>query len=240
MRLNNEIRIGMMVSAVVVLLAGLSIKTGNLNFTRAGYVLKVRFGNIDGVNVNAPVMVNGFEVGIVKDIAIKDDADETQMELTLWLDDKAKIREGAQAYVKNLGLLGEKYVGLSAGPKGGKILSPETVIEGVEPSDLGKLMSDGQEIAAQLKEISQSINGHLQKNKEAIDSILANMDVTVKNMSSITKNVDERLEMNKAHIDEMMVNLHAASVNLDELSYDLKANPWKLLYRPKEQKKKDF
>jgi len=50
------------------------------------------------------------------------------MELTVWIDEKAKLREGAEAYIKNMGLLGEKYVGLTSGETGGEFLKPGALI----------------------------------------------------------------------------------------------------------------
>lgn len=226
MKISNEAKIGVMIFGVVVLLIIMTVKTGNFNFSKKGYEVKVYFETIDGVKVNAPVLLNGLEVGLVKDIKINYGEDKSTMELVLWLEEWAKLREGAKAHVKNMGFMGEKYVGLTFGNSTGAFLPAGTIIEGVTPADFDKLVSDGQEIAAQLKEISMNLNERLEKNKEAIDT-------TISNLASITSNVDERLKVNQEHIDDIVTHLQSVSVNLDELSYDLKTNPWKLLYRPK-------
>ena len=233
MKLSNEAKIGIMVVAVVVLLAGLTIKTGNFNFSKKGYLMKVSFTNIDGIDLNAPVLLNGLEVGAVKDIIIDHSNDDTTMQLVVWLEDHAKVRQGAKAYVKNMGFMGEKYVGLTAGDKGAPWMGPGETIRGDAPADLDKLLKDGQEIAAQLKEVSQNINERLRVNKDHIDSTLANFH-------SISDNIDERLRVNKDHIDGLIASLHSSSVNLDQFTYDLKLNPWKLLYRSKEQREESI
>lgn len=237
MKITNESKIGIMVSVVIALLAILTIKTGNFNLSKSGYTIKAHFQNVDGVNLNSPVMFNGFEVGIVEDIAIKEGEFDTQMELKLSINDTARLREGAKAYIKNLGFMGEKYVGLTSGNKGGAYLAPESVIIGQEPPDFERLLAQGQDIASRLKSIAINIDDRLNVNKEEVDETLANLNLTMKDLSSIVHNLNERLSVNEKKIDATVTNLHDLSINLEELSYDLKMNPWKIMYRGKDKKK---
>ena len=245
MKINNEIRIGIMLTVAVALLAVLTIKTGKFNISKQGYRIRVHFQDIDGVNLNSPVMFNGFEIGVVEDIIIRDDRDGTKMELVLWLENKAKLREGSRAYVKNLGFMGEKYVGLISGENDKPCLVENSLIIGQKPSDFGQIMADGQKIVVQLKEISQNINERLTTNRDHIDGIIANADVTLENMSSITKSIDLRFKGNGENINEIVSNLNKTSANLsvitanlEEMTYDLKLHPWKILHRTKEKKEK--
>ena len=101
-----------MVIITIVLLLALTLKTGNFSLGEKGYTVKVQFHNIDGVNSNSPVMYNGYEVGFVKGIAVKNEGQDTKMELTLWLRDEVRLREGDRVMIKFLGLMGEKYIGI--------------------------------------------------------------------------------------------------------------------------------
>lgn len=237
MKISNEAKIGMMVVAVAGLLIFMTVRAGDFNFSQEGYMVNVMFKNIDGVSLNAPVMLNGFEVGSVKKITIDESQDATWMVLHVWLERGTNLREGSKAYVKNMGFMGEKYVGLTSGNPSAAILKENSVIMGSDPADLDKLLSDAQVIADQIKEVSLNINKRLKINEAAIDAIFANLDKTMVNMVSITDNVEERLEVNEGHIDEMMARLRSSAVNLDELTLDLKDNPWKLLYREKQKRK---
>jgi phospholipid/cholesterol/gamma-HCH transport system substrate-binding protein len=235
MKLNNETKIGILVVVVLMILAVITWKTGDFNFAPDGYMVKVHFQNIEGVELNAPVTLNGLEVGRVRDIRIIY-GDTTIVELTLWLKASARLHKGAKAYVKNMGFLGEKYVGLTTGVDREAFLPPGSIIQGKEPPSLEEILAEGEVIAANIKEITEELNERLQVNSESIDAIVADMRVTMKNVSSISDNVYERLRINEDRIDEMVVNLNASSKNLEELSYDLKENPWKLLYRPKKKR----
>ncbi len=247
MKLSNEAKIGLMVTVVLGMLAYLTFKSGDFDFSKEGYTVKVHFTNIDGVSLNAPVMLNGLEVGKVEGIDIIEVDQQTKLELTVWLDQSAKLTRGTNAYVKNMGFLGEKYVGLAVAPVSNGYLEPGAVIQGREPADLDSLLVDGQKIARQIREITENVNERLTTNKDSIDRIVTNMDTSMATMSdsmvnlkSITANVDERLRVNQTRIDDTFVNLNSSSTNLDQFTYDLKMNPWKLMYRPKEKRQRSI
>jgi phospholipid/cholesterol/gamma-HCH transport system substrate-binding protein len=230
MKLNNETKIGMLVTVVLAILFILTWKTGEFTLKAKGYRVKVQFKDIDRVEVNAPVTLNGFEVGRVDEIKIAY-GDITRVELTLWLKESAKLREGAKAYVKNMGFMGEKYVALTTGDEKAQILPPDVVLQGEEPADFQKILVEGETIATNLKEITAQVKDHLKNNSQAIDEIIVNTHTTTKNLASITDNVHERLVVNEKRIDDMVGNLDETTQNLEDLSCDLKTNPWKLMYK---------
>ena len=236
MKFPNEAKIGLMVAVVLAILVTLTVKSGDFSFREEGYHVKIHFRNIDGINTNTPVMLNGFEVGHVKAILIKEEPEGTIMELEAFMKANAKLREGTEAYVKNMGFLGEKYVGLTSGPGTGAFLAEGAIIRGKDPADFDSLMADGQEIAKHIRSISINLDERLEKNKEAIDRIVENFDVSMEHVRSVTANLDERLTINENRIDNMMSNFETMSKNLEEFSYDVKLNPWKLLYKEKTRK----
>lgn len=237
MKFSNEAKIGILVVGVLVILAYLTIKTGKYSFSAKSYELKVEFKDIDNVTANSPVTLNGFEIGRVKSIQIVY-GDKTRVLLTLWLKDEAKLHQGAKAFVKNMGFLGEKFIALTTGNDNEPYLQPGATIIGEEPVNFDKMLYQGQEVMTNINEISKNLNERLKINSQAIDDILAHMRVTMGKMASITTNVDERLQVNKGHIDNTLKHLSSASTNLDEMSYDLKDNPWKLMYKTKSPDKR--
>jgi len=239
-KITNEAKIGLLVIIVLCILAVLTWEAGDFDFTPEGYHLKVYFKNIDGVELNAPVMVNGFEVGRVDGIkSVYGKGLATNVELTLWIEKSAKIRREAQVYVKNLGFMGEKYIGIISGELEDQYLEPGDSIYGEEPGSMEKIMSDAEVVAGNLKEISQNVKERLEINDEAIDEILSKMRVSMKNIEEITKNVNERLAKNKDLIDDFVIQMNSASRNFEDMSYDLKLNPWKLMYKEPKKRNRD-
>lgn len=236
MKLTNEAKIGFFVTIVIVLLIVLTIKSGNFNIGHEGYHLNVSFQNIDGVSLNTPVMLNGHEVGHVEQINIAYGPDSTMMELLLWIREDAKLRKDARVYVKNLGFLGEKYIGIFTGKEGGEFIKPDTQLVGIEPTDLDLLLSEGKDITIAVKEITQNLNERLEKNKEAIDRIVANVDDSMINIRSVSSRLDQRIAENEDNVDQILANLNSASHNLDLFTMDIQQNPWKLMFKTKEQR----
>lgn len=235
MKLNNETKIGILVFFTLVILGALTWKAGDYKIIQKGYEVKIQFTDIDGIELNSPVTLNGFEVGRVKDIKILY-GDHSKVELALWIQGDVKIKSTVKGRIKNLGFMGEKYVGLSTPDGPAEDLTPKAVIMGQEPAGFEDLMADGKDIAKNIKEISEQVNERLRVNSKSIDEIFANTNTTMKNTASLSANLNERLEVNKLALDETVKYLNSASKNLEEMSFDLKTNPWKLLYKPKTKK----
>lgn len=234
--MNNETKIGALVVGVLVILAVLTWKTGKYRFIPNGYEFKVQFKDVEGLGKNAPVTLNGFEVGRVKDVKIIY-GDIPEVELTLWLKDEARVPRGAKAHIRTMGFMGEKFVAITMVDSKEGFLPPGAVLHGEKPASLERLMSEGETIAANIKSITTDINERLAVNREAIDDIFANFRIVSRNLNSISTNVNERLAVNEQMIDDLVGHLNVTSRNLEEMSWDLKLNPWKLLYRPRAERK---
>jgi len=154
--MNNEIKIGIMVFICLVALLFLTLRVGSFSFYKKGYSIKVQFSNIDGMELSGPVRLNGLEVGMVQNIKMAYE-DTTKMILTLWIKDEAKIHQGAQAYIKTMGLIGEKYVGIMDKQEG-PFLEPGSTIVGEEPFELEKLLGRSDRIAENLETTSQNLD----------------------------------------------------------------------------------
>ncbi len=231
-----------MVILGAVILLGITVKAGNFTFKKDGYRVTTLFNDVDGVSRNSPVMLNGLEIGVVENIQIKYDPDQTVIELTLWLNNTAKLKEGAKAIIKNLGFMGEKYIALTPGDPHAAYLQQGAVIQGQAPTDFNQLLSDGHELLGKANAIASSIDQRFKTNEKNIDDTLANLNVTMTHMSSLTQHLDKLVIGNEAnvnglltHFNAMSLHLEGASTNLEEMSADLKRNPWKLLFRAKEK-----
>ncbi len=235
MTINNETKVGILIVIALAILGYITVNVGDFHITEKGYELKVHFMNIDGIDLNSPVTLNGLEIGRVKDIRIIY-GEKPKVELTLWIKDEIKVLRGVQAHVKNLGFMGEKYVGLTMTEESQGYLSPGEVVAGIEPTSFENLLKQGEVIATNIKEISGNINERLKVNSQAIDDVISDMRSTMKNVNAISENINERFAVNEHLVDEMMLHANKTTQNLEELSYDLKENPWKLLYKSKKEK----
>jgi phospholipid/cholesterol/gamma-HCH transport system substrate-binding protein len=110
-----DLWVGIFVVAGVIALGFLSLKVANLGSGSGGDTYKViaLFENIGGLSVRAPVRSAGVTVGRVTDITL--DKKEYQAQVTMKIDKRYEFPKDTFASILTSGILGENYIGLSAG-----------------------------------------------------------------------------------------------------------------------------
>jgi phospholipid/cholesterol/gamma-HCH transport system substrate-binding protein len=114
-RQNTDFWVGLFVLLGAAALVFLALRAGNLSafsFSRT-YDLTAQFDNIGGLKERAAVKSAGVVVGRVSRIRFDDKS--FQAVVTLSMDDKFKFPKDSSASILTAGLLGEQYVGLTAG-----------------------------------------------------------------------------------------------------------------------------
>jgi phospholipid/cholesterol/gamma-HCH transport system substrate-binding protein len=203
----NELKVGVLVVACIIVLVGFLYKTGSFEFKKEGYEIKVLFNIVSGVQKNAPVRLAGVEIGQVKNIELSY-ADGTKVAVTLWLQERAKLKRDSRAHITALGLMGEKYIEVSPGSKDSPYLKPGETINGEDPLELAALAKKGESIAEVLEE-------------------------TLDNIKALAQNSNLVVTDNKDKIDAIFENLEATTQNFKEFSEDVKKHPWKLMGKGK-------
>jgi phospholipid/cholesterol/gamma-HCH transport system substrate-binding protein len=130
--INLEIAVGIFMILGILCLGYLSIHLGDLELLgRSGYPVSARFANVGSLREGAPVVVAGVEVGRVERITL----DHYEALVVLRLRPGLVLHEDAIASVKTRGLIGEKFVQISAGasevtiPAGGRIRETESSLD---------------------------------------------------------------------------------------------------------------
>ena len=211
-KIKNEIKVGTMVIASIVVLLVLFYKMGNFDFTKETYGIDVLFDFTGGIAENAPVRVLGVEVGKVEKIDLKY-GDETKVLISLSLDESTELKIDAKAYVSSLGLMGEKHIELIPGSAKAPLLERGSTIIGEDPFQMETFARKSEEIMEKLSKALTDIR-------------------------SLTTNVDGMVTENRDGVNKILSNVEATTKNLKELSADLKSNPWKLITKPKDWKKR--
>jgi phospholipid/cholesterol/gamma-HCH transport system substrate-binding protein len=128
-----ELAAGLFVVIGILCLVYLSIKLGRLEDIGGGrYTVYAKFERAGGIKPGAVVEIAGVEVGKLKSVRLNENY---QAFVTLTIDKGVKIQEDAIASIKTKGLIGEKYVQITAGgsdkiiPNGGEIRETESAID---------------------------------------------------------------------------------------------------------------
>jgi phospholipid/cholesterol/gamma-HCH transport system substrate-binding protein len=131
-RFSLELIVGAFMIVGILCLGYLTIKLGKVEVLGGrGYEVFAVFSDIGGLRTGAPVAIAGVDVGSVEDISLKD----YEARVVLRIDPGLQLHEDAVVSVKTRGLIGEKYVQISAGAAddivkpGGRIRQTESAVD---------------------------------------------------------------------------------------------------------------
>lgn len=131
-RLDLELAVGIFMTVGILCLGYLSVKLGkNEVMGRPGYEVFAIFSDIGGLRSGSPVVIAGVDVGQVGSIRLED----YEARVVLQINPGLQIHEDAVVSVKTRGLIGEKYIQISAGAAdeiikpGGRIRRTESAVD---------------------------------------------------------------------------------------------------------------
>lgn len=201
MKITNELKIGLIVVAAILVASVFWMKT--TKFSDKPYRLKTQFNYAEGLKADSVVKLSGIEIGRVENIKFTYNPD-TKVELTLLLNKDAKVHEDSIAYISSSGIVGDAFLGLTPGSPDKPFAKNGDTVSSEDPVEMRKIMKQ-------------------------VDTIAGSLDKTLAEFRELTANVNGVVKDNKAKIDGMLVNLEQTSANFKEFSEDIKKNPWKLL-----------
>ena len=116
----------------ILCLGYVSIKLGKIEvWGRPGYEVFAIFSDTGGLRNGAPVVIAGVEVGRVERISLED----YEARVLLQINPGLKIHDDAIVSIKTSGLIGEKFIQISAGAAdelikpGGRIRQTESSVD---------------------------------------------------------------------------------------------------------------
>jgi phospholipid/cholesterol/gamma-HCH transport system substrate-binding protein len=194
---------------VVLVILGffiLRIEDISLSGATKTQTVEATFPSVAGLDEKSPVRVAGVRVGKVKSIRL-----EGGIALaTLEIDAAVELREGARAYVANLGLLGEKYIELVPGKPGAPALADRSKpIEGGTIPTIDDVTAQVSKIAEDVKAVSSSMRNAL-GGPEGEQRMLE----IVENIRDITERMKILLASNEGNVNATAENLRLITEDL--------------------------
>ena len=236
-RSSFELKVGVFIFTGIVILSVIIFSIGNFYSIKRGYTLNILFSFANGISVGAPVRYAGVEVGEVQDITVYFDEKEKRpmVRVSVWVSQNTWINEDAAVTINTLGLLGEKYLEITPGTREAKLLKNKDTMRGQDPISTEELT---RETKMMLTKIGDMI--------ESIDKVVGDEEVrvsiknTISNMETLSVDMKEFMELAKDGNGTIGRLLKDDKIynDIDDMILDIKKHPWKLLYRPKESKKR--
>ena len=218
-----EIKIGtfFLIGLFLFFVALVSIRQAT--FLKNTVTVKVQFKFAEGLRPSSPVRFCGVDIGSVASVdVVSKDGQSPIVMVAIKVDPSAKIPKGSSFFVNSLSLFGEKYLEITPPLEIKKgYLENNDVVDGLSPIPLfamflnfDKTMSD---VAAFVRE------GDI---KDSLAQTLVNMRDTTDSLKMIMGDVHSgRGTVGKLFYDESLYR------DINEFVADIKAHPWKLLYK---------
>lgn len=137
----SKLRVGLVITLALITLFTIIFFAGGIeNIVSPRVELKAHIQDVKGLRKGAPVWLSGIEIGSVKNIQLHPEYGAV-VSLLVKKNALGFIRKDARASILTMGLLGDKYIELTAGsPEGGPI-EPNDMITGVAQIDLKDVMA---------------------------------------------------------------------------------------------------
>jgi phospholipid/cholesterol/gamma-HCH transport system substrate-binding protein len=200
-------RVGLFMLLALVVLGVFIIKIEEIPIGSKGgrQTILASFPSVAGLDEKSPVRIAGVRVGIVETISLDGD----RAVVTLAIDPKVRLHQGAHAEVTSLGMLGDKYVELYPGELAGPPLAPGTVLTGESPVAFDQVLKKANDIGGDIESVTASLRKSLggEEGQKRLDDILEN----IRALSADTRAL---VAANRADIDATIANFRSFSETL--------------------------
>jgi phospholipid/cholesterol/gamma-HCH transport system substrate-binding protein len=135
-----EITVGLFMLVGLICMGYLAVKMGDINlFGTPTYTLKARFTSVSGLKEGSYIEAAGVRIGKVTSIEF--DSGNYLATVIMEINNAVKVHEDATASIRTAGIIGDKYIKISAGGSVEYLQAGMEIIE-TEPSiNLEELIS---------------------------------------------------------------------------------------------------
>jgi phospholipid/cholesterol/gamma-HCH transport system substrate-binding protein len=177
--------------------------------------LTARVANADKLKPGAVVELKGLRIGHVETIEIISQ-EMVEIKLIIRAADGVWIKKDSLVAINNAGLVGDKYLEITAGSSESPVLDPEKdVLAGEQALDFTKLAEKGSNIASTAERVLWKVEGLI----DGIDAKKINRSI-----DGITR-TSESLAPAMAKLDRAMEKVVGASERLDAVMLRLQKGP---------------
>jgi phospholipid/cholesterol/gamma-HCH transport system substrate-binding protein len=233
----NEIKVGIVSISGIVLLLLILYFTKSFSFGTNNISVLFEFSNALGINVDAPVHINGVRKGIVNKVWLN----EGRVFINAMLEDIDDLREDCTAEIQILEITGGKKIEIIPG-NSSNLFNPNNTIIGNESLDLGSTISKLNDITISFNKLidkvdtllSVSINtikdtniAKIINNTEKATNTLNNLvndnriDRLINDLSNITTELNKLLLDNKNQLNNIVRNFDTTSVEVNKMVYQI-------------------
>lgn len=198
---NIEIRVGLIIIASLIIFVGTVLWIQGYRYGQENIDVYAIFDEVGSLSKGDPVMISGLRKGKVQQLTLTERG--VLVEFTISSD--VRLKEDATATVKNIGLMGERFLAVTPG-KSETDLDPINPIVGSYDTGIPEVMGMMGEMITELRNLVLSI-----KHSVASEDNLGKLSGTISNMERVTESLADYMERNRDRLDQSAQNFLTAS-----------------------------
>lgn len=230
MEISRTLKVGVLaIISIGVLIWGYTYLKGKNIFQNSTQIY-VEYDNVDGLSSSAPVKVNGFKIGIVSQVYLKEDYSGKIIVVLDITEPLSIAKEGVIAKIESSSIMGGKQVILNF-PKGvcngTNCLESGDTIKGETLTLLGSMTSDLDPYLDKAERSFEAIDSMLRswgtaegaedgvgKSLADIQAILSNLNATSRSLNNLIGGASNRIEGVLGNLEGVTQNLASSNAQI--------------------------
>lgn len=185
--MKEEIKAGLIITVAMTLLTISVIVIGGTKLFEGLDVYYTRLYDVTGLEEGSQVKLGGLTVGRVLSIKPPEREKEPIL-IEIGLKQDTPLYEGVNAYVSQVGFVGDIFLQLSLTNSTGRRLKVGETIPSIEQSNFNTMMAKAEELTLSLKRLTEDINRLFSEEN------INNTSRLIKDVNTLVVNTDSRLE----------------------------------------------
>jgi phospholipid/cholesterol/gamma-HCH transport system substrate-binding protein len=199
----NTIKVGIFMTLALGVLAYLILRAEQVRlFEPRGRRVVAQFTSVAGLDDQSAVRIAGVRVGRVDGIDLRG----RQAMVSIVLEDEVPLTRGTYAQIKNLGLLGDKYVELVPGPGDAAALGEGAVIPGQPATGIDEVLSSVGGLGGSLQEVAAQLSGRAPPDGP-LGRLVINLETTSAQIRDLVASNREQLRGTIDNFEEVSATL---------------------------------
>lgn len=229
---SKEVKIGIgFVVALFLLYTGINFLKG-INIFKPANSYTVIFDDVTGLTLSTPVILNGYQVGLVYSMELDQDKND-KVAVVLNLDKGVKITKGSKVKL-DVSLMGSATVIIDKNPETEELYTSSDRIPGIR--QLGMMESMSQTVLPQVGNLIPKIDSillgvQLLVTNPALTQSLENVTVITSELTAASKQLNQMMAVMNRDIPKLSTNMTAVSSDLAQVSGKFKTMDFEKSYQ---------
>ncbi|MFN4081303.1 MAG: MlaD family protein [Saprospiraceae bacterium] len=229
LKINNEMKVALLaIIAISLGFWGFKFLKG-VNVLSSTKTLYVRYSQVDQLRPSNPVLLSGFQVGLVQDMYI-DKEDGKSIIVAINLNSGVEVHKNTRAIIVGTGLMGGKAIVLETpGPcQGPDCARHKDWLQGQTKSFIESLVGDPAQIDAYTERLRIGLTSVYDSiadpnDPQGLGRSLVALERTLLHLEKITDRIDRIAQSNEASISRTMNSVAGITANLNAREKDINA-----------------